>query len=83
MIAFAISGKWNEIHAVEKDPQVLACAQHNAKIYGVFDRIFWYEGDCHHLLRNELKDLVGDSVIFASPPWGGKSRGVVSDCPLI
>lgn len=71
-IAFAISRRWETIYAIEKDPEVLACAKHNAEIYGVADRIYWYEGDCHDLLGNDLKDIVGDSVIFASPPWGGK-----------
>ena len=72
VIAFALSGRWEKIYAIEKDPEVLACAKHNAEIYGVTDQVYWYEGDCHDILENDLKDIGGASVIFASPPWGGK-----------
>lgn len=71
VIAFAKSGRWKRIYAIEKDPGVLACAKHNAEIYGVSERIFWFEGDCFQILRNELRSLVECSVVFASPPWGG------------
>lgn len=67
-----MSRRWERIFAIDKDPKVLECAKHNAELYGVLDRISWYEGDYHDLLHNELKDFAGDSVIFASPPWGGK-----------
>jgi len=70
-IAFARSSRWKRIYAIEKDPAVLQCAKHNAKIYGVEDRITWFEGDCMEILKNQLKDLAPYSVIFASPPWGG------------
>lgn len=71
-IAFALTGKWKRIYAIEKNPAVLQCAKHNAKVYGVADKITWFEGDCFELLKKELKDLAPYSVIFASPPWGGK-----------
>ncbi|KAJ5662832.1 RNA cap guanine-N2 methyltransferase [Penicillium longicatenatum] len=70
-IAFAKSGKWKRVYAIEKNPAVLQCAKHNAKIYGVDDKITWFEGDCFEILRNQLKDLAPYSIIFASPPWGG------------
>jgi trimethylguanosine synthase len=70
-IAFALSGRWKRVYAIEKDPQVLACAKHNAKVYGVEDLISFYEGDCFEIIRNELKEMAEYSVIFASPPWGG------------
>jgi len=70
-IAFARSSRWKRIYAIEKDPAVLQCAKHNAKIYGVEDRITWFEGDCMEILENQLKELAPYSVIFASPPWGG------------
>ncbi|PLB39580.1 RNA methyltransferase [Aspergillus candidus] len=70
-IAFALSGKWKRVYAIEKNPAVLRCAKHNAKIYGVADQITWFEGDCFHILKNQLKDLAPYSIIFASPPWGG------------
>lgn len=74
VIAFAQSGRWKRVYAIEKDPKALACAKHNAEIYGVQDKISWYEGDCFLILSNELVDLGEHSVIFASPPWGGKSN---------
>jgi trimethylguanosine synthase len=71
-IAFAGSGRWKRVYAIEKDPKALACAKHNAEIYGVGDLISWYEGDCFEYLAKELTDLAEFAVIFASPPWGGK-----------
>jgi len=56
---------------------VLQCAKHNAKIYGVQNKITWFEGDCFEILKNQLKDLAPYSVLFASPPWGGMS------CPVL
>lgn len=51
---------------------MLQCAKHNAEIYGVADKITWFEGDCMEILQTQLKDLAPYSVLFASPPWGGK-----------
>ncbi|OAX85416.1 hypothetical protein ACJ72_00187 [Emergomyces africanus] len=70
-IAFAQSGRWKRIYAIEKDPAVLQCAKHNAKVYGVEDKITWFEGDCMQILKHQLKVLASYSVVFASPPWGG------------
>src|SRR5439155_15496890 len=64
--------RWKRIYAIEKDPAVLQCAKQNAKIYGIEDKITWFEGDCMEILRDQLKELAPYSVIFASPPWGGK-----------
>lgn len=71
-IAFAKSGRWKRVYAIEKNLAVLACAKHNAKIYGVETGITWFEGDCFEILKNQLKDLGPYSMVFASPPWGGK-----------
>lgn len=61
----------------------LACAMHNAELYGVADRITWVLGDCFDFLAaykdEKLKvrvdsELILDkrtTTIFASPPWGG------------
>ncbi|KAJ5105362.1 RNA cap guanine-N2 methyltransferase [Penicillium alfredii] len=70
-IAFAKTGKWKRIYAIEKDPAVLQCAKHNAKIYGVENKISWFEGNCFEILKNQLSALAPYSIIFASPPWGG------------
>lgn len=72
VIAFALSGRWKRVYAIERDPKVLECAIHNAKIYGVHNQISWYQGDCFEILRKDLAGLANHSVIFASPPWGGK-----------
>jgi hypothetical protein len=77
-IAFALTGKWKRVYAIEKNPAVLQCAKHNAKIYGVDKKITWFEGDCFDILKNQLKDLAPYSVIFASPPWGGKPDSVLA-----
>ena len=71
-IAFALSGRWRRVYAIESDPRALACAKHNAQIYGVQDNISWHEGDCFEILRKELAELGQHTIVFASPPWGGK-----------
>ena len=58
--------------AIEQNPQVLACAKHNAVVYGVQDQISWFEGDCLEIIKNELAEMGELGVIFASPPWGGE-----------
>src|SRR4051812_27518316 len=45
-IAFALSGRWDRVYAIEKDAATLACAKHNAEIYGVADKITFFQGDC-------------------------------------
>ena len=72
-IAFARSGRWNQIFAVERDPKVLACAKHNAEVYGVANKIWWVEGDVFEALGKRLKSLGKSAVLFGSPPWGGES----------
>ena len=77
-IAFARSGRWKRVYGIEKDPQVLECAKHNAKVYGVQHLISWYQGDCFELIKKELVDLGEIAVLFASPPWGGKSLFLIT-----
>ena len=79
-IAFALSGKWKRVYAIEKDPATLECAKINAEIYGVSGRITWFLGDSFELLSPDsgssvsaLREVIQEfGVIFASPPWGGK-----------
>jgi trimethylguanosine synthase len=78
-IAFALSGRWKRVYAIEKDAATLECARRNAEIYGVRDKITWFLGDCFELLgtgKNAvegLRELVAEyGIIFGSPPWGGK-----------
>ncbi|RMZ83294.1 hypothetical protein DV738_g1346, partial [Chaetothyriales sp. CBS 135597] len=77
-IAFAKSGKWKRVYAIERDPATLQCARHNAEIYGVAHLITFFEGDCFEILGDgegkvEVLKQVLDrfGLIFASPPWGG------------
>ncbi|KAI9756378.1 MAG: uracil DNA glycosylase [Chaenotheca gracillima] len=72
-IAFAQSGRWQKVIAIEKDPQVLQCAKHNAALYGVGDDIEWIEGDCFEVLLTIPAETRSRSAVFASPPWGGQS----------
>ena len=82
-IAFALSGRWDKVIAIEKNPSVIACAKNNAFIYGVVDKITWVNDDCFHYILSRLPSSsnfdrnsddpidVSSTVIFASPPWGG------------
>lgn len=81
-IAFALSERWGRIIAIEKDAPTLACAQSNASLYEVDpDLITWIHGDCFEYLdllksnpaalAEELRVDPSETVIFASPPWGG------------
>lgn len=71
-IAFARSGRWKEVHVIERDAITLACARHNAKVYGVDDVITWYHGDCFEILKDHFTKAAETAVVFASPPWGGR-----------
>ncbi|KAK7952123.1 Trimethylguanosine synthase [Apiospora aurea] len=50
-IAFAQSGIWERIIAVERDAATLACAQHNADLYEVGQYIEWVHGDSFEVLE--------------------------------
>ncbi|KAL2161465.1 hypothetical protein VTH06DRAFT_8027 [Thermothelomyces fergusii] len=46
-IAFALSGRWDRVVAIERDAATLACAQHNAAVYGVPEgAVVWVLADC-------------------------------------
>ncbi|CAL5046482.1 unnamed protein product [Urochloa decumbens] len=65
-IQFAARGCY--VVAVEIDPRKVELAAHNARVYGVEDRIEFVVGDFFHLAPSLKADLV-----FLSPPWGGPS----------
>ncbi|KAF2266202.1 S-adenosyl-L-methionine-dependent methyltransferase [Lojkania enalia] len=69
-IAFARSGRWEQVFAIEKDEATIKCGKHNAEIYGVGDKIFWVRGDCFNIIPRRYSGNK-NTVIFASPPWGG------------
>ena len=52
--------------AIDIDPVKIACARHNAIVYGVDDRIEFVLGDYLKLISHLKAD-----VVFLSPPWGG------------
>ncbi|PSN62562.1 trimethylguanosine synthase [Corynespora cassiicola Philippines] len=70
-IAFAMSGRWDQVFAIEKDPKTMKCAKHNAKLYGVDKKIVWCTGDCFDVISRRFSKGQENVVIFASPPWGG------------
>lgn len=63
-IQFAL--RCHQVIAIDIDPVRLECARHNAKIYGVDDRIEFICGDFMTLIPRLKAD-----VVFLSPPWGG------------
>ncbi|KAI0018316.1 RNA cap guanine-N2 methyltransferase-domain-containing protein [Xylariomycetidae sp. FL0641] len=73
--------RWNKVIAIELDAATLACAQHNASLYGVADDIIWILGDSFKYMEllmtspakldPELRVDIPTTAIFASPPWGG------------
>ena len=81
-IAFALSGRWDHIIAIERDTSTLACAQNNARVYEVDPSIItWVHGDSFEFLATlfhqpeqihpDIQIAIDETVIFASPPWGG------------
>lgn len=65
--------------AIDKSPIRLACARHNAELYGVADRIEFILGDALEWQRDYVKRKAAGQVksedevevVFLSPPWGG------------
>jgi trimethylguanosine synthase len=55
--------------AIEIVPERIALAKHNARIYGVEDRIEFVLGDAMSVLAG-MRPGSAD-VVFLSPPWGG------------
>lgn len=88
-IAFALHGYFDRIISIERDADTLACAQENARISGVGEGVItWIHGDCFEVLKELLRPLtdedyidddtispldIKNTVLFASPPWGGVS----------
>ena len=66
-IHFAALDKSIKVTAIDIDEKRLELAKHNAKVYGVEDRITFIHGD----FMSIGKSLMAHDVIFLSPPWGG------------
>lgn len=76
-IGFARAGC--AVTAIELDPERLAMARHNARVYGVADRIEFLAGDARELLSGRAADL-----LFLDPPWGenyDRERVALGDLP--
>ncbi|GAA5997568.1 RNA methyltransferase [Rhodotorula paludigena] len=75
--------------ALDTSPIRLACAAHNARIYGVADRITfiqsdwvaWTEQYLARLERGGVKDEDKIEVVFLSPPWGGIDYQTAGSAP--
>lgn len=52
--------------AIDIDPGKIELARHNARVYGVQDRIEFIVGDFFSVVPRLKAD-----VVFLSPPWGG------------
>jgi SAM-dependent methyltransferase len=71
-IGFARAGA--RVTAIELDPVRLAMAQHNARVYGVHDRVAFVLGDA----REHLPRLPAD-LWFVDVPWGERTAsGIVT-----
>lgn len=78
-IGFARAGA--RVIAVEQDAHRLADARHNARVYGVADRIQFVHGDAVNLAGTTNADLV-----FCDPPWAttwDRQRTGLVDLPLL
>ncbi|ORZ10808.1 RNA cap guanine-N2 methyltransferase-domain-containing protein [Absidia repens] len=64
--AIQFASTCQRVIAIDIDPVKLHCARHNAKIYGVEDRIEFILGNFY-----ELAPFLKADVVFLSPPWGG------------
>jgi len=78
-IGFARAGC--AVTAIEQDPHRLALARHNARIYGVEERIRFLNGDARRVVPTLEADM-----LFVDPPWGvdwDRSHTAVADLPLL
>ncbi|KAF3917388.1 hypothetical protein ABW21_db0204188 [Orbilia brochopaga] len=71
-IQFALSPQCERVIAIDHDETMLACARHNAAVYGVSEKIEFVKADFFEYAEQWKGDVDVD-VIFLSPPWGGPS----------
>lgn len=75
-IGFARAGC--RVVAVERDTGRLALARHNARVYGVADRIRFVHGDARDV-------SAAGGLLFGDPPWGtdwSRDRVELADLPM-
>ncbi|KAK6336633.1 hypothetical protein TWF718_009429 [Orbilia javanica] len=71
-IQFALSPQCERVIALDHDEATIECAKHNARIYGVEDKIEFVKADFFEFTKNWKGD-VELGAVFLSPPWGGPS----------
>ncbi|XP_046919746.2 trimethylguanosine synthase 1 [Dermatophagoides farinae] len=70
VIQFALQSLIQKVYAIDIDPEKIAMAKHNARIYECDDKIEFICGDFFELTKhNRFRDLI--DACFYSPPWGG------------
>lgn len=77
-IQFALASPHIHVIAVDINPRRIEMAKHNAKIYGVDQKIDFIVADFIDIAKTGLKC----DVVFLSPPWGGPSYADVKKYPL-
>ncbi len=87
-IAFARAGC--NVVAIECDSSRIACARHNANVYGVGKQILFVHGEAGAVIAGMAADArrqsQRDTVLFADPPWGTewpRDRVLRADVPLL
>ena len=78
-IGFARAGA--SVLAVDLDPDRLALARHNVRLYGVSDRVRFAAGRAEERIGGEDADLC-----FVDPPWGvdwDRGRVTLADLPVL
>ncbi|XP_022215857.2 trimethylguanosine synthase [Drosophila obscura] len=68
--AIQFAATCGRVIAVDIDAEKLAMAKHNARIYGVADKIEFIHAD---FLQFAASTKLRPDVVFFSPPWGGPS----------
>ncbi|KAF8250730.1 S-adenosyl-L-methionine-dependent methyltransferase [Wilcoxina mikolae CBS 423.85] len=69
-ISFALSPSVKKVIAIDTSADAIACARHNAAIYGVSHKIEFLCADFFALVDTRWK-FEEISAVFLSPPWGG------------
>jgi len=69
-ISFALSPAVKKVVAIDTSADAIACARHNAAIYGVANKIEFVCADFFALVDTRWK-FEEISAVFLSPPWGG------------
>lgn len=70
-IQLALNPLCTKVFATDIDPVAIKCARHNARIYGVAEKIEFICGDFFKLKDKFKRE--GANAVFLSPPWGGPS----------